>query len=137
MSARSLLTTSWEVAVVVAGAGKGEVEAGGLRRRLDPGVTAFGLFPLLLTRSPLLFDAPPKANKAPSSAALGVVSLLLAVDGTRDGDLCARDIAADWKRQSLASYSEADQVKLWSSAGQVAGNTVRLVSLLTLVRGYS
>lgn len=72
----------------------------------------FGLFPLLLTRSPLLFEAPPNANKAPSSAALGVVSLLLAVDGFRDGDLCARDIAADWERQGLASYSEADQVKL-------------------------
>jgi hypothetical protein len=101
VSARSLV-----VAVAVAfdvrdsaGAvkGEGEVEAGGLRRRLDPGVTAFGLFPLLLTRSPLLFDAPPKANKAPSSAGLGVVSfmLLFAVDWTRDGDLCARDIAAD------------------------------------------
>jgi len=83
--------------------------AGGFLRRLDPGVT-FGLFPLLLTRSPLLLDAPPKAIKAPSSAALVVVSLLSAVEGTRDGpgDLCARDIAAgsysrDWDRL-LASY---------------------------------
>jgi hypothetical protein len=25
--------------------------------------------------------------------------LLLAVDGTRDGDLCARDIAASWERE--------------------------------------
>ena len=115
MSARSLV-----VAVAVAfdvrdSAGavydEEEVEAGGLLRKLVPGVT-FGLFPLLLTRSPLLFEAPPNANKAPSSAALGVVSLLLAVDGFRDGDLCARDIAADWERQGLASYSEADQVKL-------------------------
>lgn len=112
--------------------GEVEVEAGGFLRKLVPGVT-FGLFPLLLTRSPLLFDAPPKASKAPSRAGLVVVSLLLAVDGFRDGDLCARDIAADWERQSLASYSEAEQMKSPWSAGQVAGNTGRLVSLLTLV----
>jgi len=89
---------------------------GGFLRRLDPGVT-FGLFPLLLTRSPLLFEAPPNAIRAPSKAALVVVSLLSALDGTRDGpgDLCARDIAAvsvswDWERL-LASYSEAEEVK--------------------------
>lgn len=105
VSARSLLA----VVVVFETAG-----AGGLLRRLDPGVTAFGLLPLLLTRSPLLFDAPPNASKAPSKAGLVVVavSLLLAVEGTREGDpLCVRDIAAesllwDWERQSLASYSQ-------------------------------
>lgn len=42
--------------------------------------------------SPLLFDAPPNAIKAPSSAALFAESLVLAVDGARDRGLCALDM---------------------------------------------
>jgi hypothetical protein len=58
----------------------------GLPRRLDAGV--LGLFPLLRTISPLLLDAPPNAIKAPSRAALLAMSLLLAVEGAREGLLC-------------------------------------------------
>lgn len=53
-----------------------------------------GLFPLLRKISPLLFEAPPNAIKAPSRAALllTIVSLLLAVEGAREGVLCERDM---------------------------------------------
>jgi hypothetical protein len=58
---------------------------------LDAGVA--GLLPLLRRISPLLFEAPPNAINAPSRAALLLVmSLLLAVEGAREGVLCERDM---------------------------------------------
>jgi hypothetical protein len=60
-------------------------------RRLDSGV--LGLFPLLRSISPLLFEAPPNAINAPSRAALLLaMSLLLAVEGARDRGLCMPDM---------------------------------------------
>ena len=61
-----------------------------------------GLFPLLRKISPLLFEAPPNAIKAPSRAALllTIVSLLLAVEGAREGVLCERDMPQRAARRS-------------------------------------
>lgn len=68
--------------------GVGDLEIG---RDGGPRRLVAGLLPLLLTISPLLFEAPPKAMRAPSSAALfcgPVMSLLPMEEGARDGLLC-------------------------------------------------